>query len=264
MNVVRSRGPAAAVLFLLLATACGSNAASQSRTAATGSPTGSPTPPASATAAATAASGPSQSAADAARDGVVPALAALPFAVRVTVQQAVAAPEGVWVLSRPSAAVAKYADECRLGPADGKYPTDYVCTTEYGEVLLLDATRSRILRAYPLPAAPPQHLELAGGAVYCGRQGDLEEGELMLPDSMVCRIDRTTLASAVRVYPSQNDSVIVQPCFYPPRSWSVDEDFLEMTDLAADAQGLWAKARNGTWTQLDPTTLKVVRAGVTR
>ena len=67
---------------------------------------------------------------------------------------------------------------------------------EYGEVLLLSANRSKVLRANPLPGVPPQALLLEQDALYCSRAGDGG-----LPDSMVCRIDRSTLRSTVRIYP---------------------------------------------------------------
>ncbi len=198
---------------------------------------------------------PSQTAADAARDGVIPEVAALPFSVRVDVRGQVVAAEGVWVLSVPTAAAAKNADGCRLGPDTGKYPTDTICVTEYGELLLLDAGRSRILRAYPLPAVPPTFLLLTPDAVYCGRAGDAAVGETMLPDSMVCRVDRATLAARVRVFPAPADSVVAQPCFFPPASWSVADRWIGAVGATLDGDRLLVRAGDGTTTALDATTL---------
>jgi hypothetical protein len=169
-----------------------------------------------------------------------------------------ATPEGVWVLSKPSAKAAKYANGCRIGPVDGKYPTDAICTTEYGEVLLLDASRSRIVRAYPLAGVPPQYLVVTDGAVYCGRQGEGDGSAL--PDSMVCRIDRKTFGSTVRVYPA-DVSIVNQPCFYPPKTWTIADGFLDVKALAAGGGAVWARDGSGTWTKLDPTTLMVVARG---
>jgi hypothetical protein len=196
---------------------------------------------------------PSQSPEDALRDGVVAALAALPMSVRVGIVAEAAAAEGVWAISRMPAAADAHGDGCRIGAPDGKYPSDFICSTEYGEVLLLDETKSRILRAYPLPGVPAEHLVVTTAAVYCGR-----DGVLPLPDPMLCRIDRTTLAETVRVYQPGLDSVVVQPCFFPPPSWSVIKEPLEVTALIAADTGLYAEAGDGSWTLLDGTTLQIL------
>ena len=73
---------------------------------------------------------------------------------------------------------------------------------------------------------------------------------------MVCRIDRQTLAPTIRIFPGQPDSVVVQPCFYPPPAWAIDEEFLAVTDLLADQSGVRARNADGSWTALDPLTLK--------
>jgi hypothetical protein len=194
----------------------------------------------------------SQSPADAARDGVVPAFAALPLKVRMSVRSSVVAPEGVWVASRPTPEADRSAVGCRIGPEEGQTPADWICTSEYGEVLLLDPARTRILRAYPLAGVPPQFLRLTANALYCGRPGD---GGL-LPDSMACRIDRTTLAATVRVFPGEPDSVVIQPCFTPPASWRIADHYLPVTDLAADGKGVRVKGADGQWLNLDPLTLE--------
>lgn len=195
---------------------------------------------------------PSQSPGDAARDGVVAAVAALPMAQRMVVQASLATPEGVWVASRIADSAQQPGQGCRLGPEEGQTPTDWICISEYGEVLLLDSSRTRILRAYPLAGVPPQILRLTDDAVYCARPGD---GGL-LPDSMVCRIDRQSLTATIRVFPGQPDSVVVQPCFYPPPAWRIDGSYLDVTDLAADAAGLRVRNTDGTWATLDPLTLE--------
>jgi hypothetical protein len=195
---------------------------------------------------------PSQSPSDAGRDGVVPAVAALPLAQRMVVQTSVEAPEGVWVISRIAESAQQPGQGCRIGPEEGTTPTDWICTSEYGEVLLLDAAKNRILRAYPLAGVPPEILRLADDAVYCARPGDSG----LLPDSMACRIDRQTLAASVRIFPGQPDSVVVQPCFYPPASWSIDDQFLDVTDLAVDRTDVRARNADGTWTTLNRLTLE--------
>lgn len=208
--------------------------------------------------------GPSQSAADARRDGVIEELAALPLSVRMDVQAEAVAPEGVWVLSRPAAEAAKQADGCRLGPETGEYPKDTICTTEYGEVLLLSADRATVLRAYPLAAVPATFLRVVDGAVYFGRAGDETLDEYALPDTMVGRIDRTTFAALIRVYAPGAESEVLQPCYVLPGNWRVTKARLAMTDLRVDADGVWAGQPNGRWTRLDPVTLKVTAKGVIR
>lgn len=209
------------------------------------------------------ASPPSQTSAAATRDGVVPALARLPFSVRVSVKAAIRAPEGVWVISRPKASATKKGT-CRLGPETGKYPTDTICTTEYGEVLLLNAARNRILRAYPMPSVPPTLLRLGPRAVYCARPGATRLSEYALPDAMVCRIDRRTLTARVHVFAAPEGSEVLQPCFYPPKGWTVTKGTIPVTDLRVDAQGLFVGAGDGRWTRLDPVTLSVVARNVRR
>lgn len=201
---------------------------------------------------------PSQTATDAARDGVIPELAALPLTVRVDIMAEAPAAEGIWAISRLTAAADEFADGCRLGAGDGKYPTDFICTFEYGELLLLDNDRARILRAYPLPGVPAEFLAVTDEAVYCGRHG-----EIPMPDAMVCRVDRATLSERVMVYPQGLDSLIVQPCYYPPATWGITEETLEMTTLAANADGVFVRALDGSWTGLDPMSLEIVGRNVT-
>lgn len=147
---------------------------------------------------------PSQSAADAARDGVVPAVAALPFDERVSprtyglVPRVVTA-EGVWVASE----IPQAEDRWTVGDVEGTYGYDFVGVTEYAEILLLDPTERRILRAYPLPDVPPSELAVSDDAVYCAGQGDGA-----VSTSVICRIDRRTGAWSVRAFPSSIDPYI--------------------------------------------------------
>ena len=254
--------PATVGVLAILAVGCGGGSSNQASVQPATSPSSSATPSQSVSPSAPS-NGRSQSASDARRDGVVVALAALPFSARVGIVKAVVAPEGVWVISRPTAAAKAYAKGCRLGPETGKYPTDTICTTEYGEVLLLNAQRTAILHAFPLAAVPPAFLVLTTDAVYCGRQGDATLSETTLPDSMVCRIDRHTLAARVHVFAApEGESEILQPCYFPPKNWTVTVGAIRMTALRADSRGLWAQGPGNTWTRLDKTTLKVVASNV--
>lgn len=151
----------------------------------------------------------SQSAEDATRDGVLPAVAVLPFHVRVEIQEwdaptEVVTDEGVWVVSRMNTELSRdYSEGCGIGDVhdpDAQYIRDVICDTEYGEVLLLNHDQDRILRAFPLPSAPPQTLLVTDDAVYCARQGDGG-----LPNSMLCRIDRATGEWMVRLFRYEDD-----------------------------------------------------------
>lgn len=155
----------------------------------------------------------SQTPSEAARDGVVPAVAALTFDRRVEVQEPssssapitrVETEEGVWVVSRMPRATYDLSDGCGLGVTDDPdalYRRDVICTVEYGEILLLDHDEQRILRAFPLPGVPPTRIAVTDDAVWCARVGDGG-----LPDSMLCRIDRQTYDWQVRIFASSPDS----------------------------------------------------------
>jgi hypothetical protein len=203
---------------------------------------------------------PSQSVGDAVRDGVVPAIAALPLAERLEILERLPAAEGVWVRSRLSESVRERAreDACAIGAfgdpraLDGR---DAVCVDEYGEVLLLDGAESRIIRAVPLPGVPAQTVVLGDEAVYCARQGDGG-----LPDSMLCRIDRTSFAPLVRIFPAAKDSSFGRDTNrWMPRWWVLDDGLepapvFEHLDVADDA--LTLRGSGGTATA-DPLTLEL-------
>lgn len=169
--------------------------------------------------------------------------------MRLDVVASVSVEEGIWVISRPTEEIAAHANDCRLGAESGRYPTDFICTTEYGEVLLLDSQSGAILKAVPLPGIPPEFLLVTEDAVYCARNG-----EGMLPDSMVCRIDRATLEARVVVFPGAVDSVVVQPCFYPPDAWVLTDRPLAVVTLLIDQDGLSV----GGAERLDPATLDLL------
>jgi hypothetical protein len=143
---------------------------------------------------------PSQTGTDAARDGVLPALADLPAALRVAPLLDMTTDQGDWMLARPSDQLidSTMADGCSLGNLEGTYPIDVICTVEYGEVLLIDGTT--IVRAYPMPGAIPSWLYVSANYVYAGHIGDGG-----LPDSTLVRIDRATLEATVVVIPAAFD-----------------------------------------------------------
>jgi hypothetical protein len=143
---------------------------------------------------------PSQSSEDALRDGIIPEIAELPFYRRVRTELEVPSDEGVWMLTRLSRAV---EDEtmhtgCSLGDPLGVYPIDVVCAIEYGELLLVDARK--IVKAYPMPGAPPSWIYVSDDSVYSGHIGDGG-----LPDSILVRINRDTLEATVVVIPAEFD-----------------------------------------------------------
>lgn len=153
---------------------------------------------------------PSQPAADAARDGVVAAVAELPPSSRIGVEAELpAADGGRWVLSRlPRGTVDRFVatSSGRLGdPAAGPSAPDY------GEVLLLSADGA-IVKAWPMPGAPPNWLTVTAGGVYAGHDGDGS-----LPDSTLVRIDPATLDTAVVLIPAEVDGTTTG---WPP-AWHV-------------------------------------------
>jgi hypothetical protein len=201
----------------------------------------------------------SQSPEDALRDGVVPELAALPFQQRVRVidpisgDVSVSTDEGVWVVSR--LAFEDFPNGACLGSGDT--PMTRWCPDD-GELLLLDPAEDRILRAFPLPAYPPQWLFVTEDAVYCGRQGDGG-----LPNSMLCRVDRNSDELTVRAFvwtggPDEPDDYDL-PHDELPGTWTVDmsaatnwkgmrvtgDGSLEVGDADLDA-----------WTAIDPVSLE--------
>jgi len=181
---------AAAVVGVLVTTQSTHLAVQQpaGRGATTPAPSATPTP--------TVSKPPSQSAGDARAYGIDPAIAALPIGVRVwppppdiwpVATTKSSTPEGLWLVSHP-------------GAFEGADLAAHPQLTDYGELLLLTPDRGRILRAYPFLGVPPQWLLVTPQAVYCGRQGDGG-----LPNSMVCRVDRSTGALTVVVFPSPDD-----------------------------------------------------------
>lgn len=160
----------------------------------------------------------SQSAADARRDRTVPAVAALPLAERATTTHWFDTPEGTWALStmpeRPA------GTDCVIGDPEGTYGVDHVCSTDYGEVLLVDRSGS-IVRAYPMPGEAPDWIFATEEAVYAGRVG---EGDR--PESTIARIDRTSLESEVLVFPADDGVLGVD---WP--NWSIAPDGTDVADL---------------------------------
>ena len=203
----------------------------------------------------------SQTPEDAARDGVVPALARLPVALRVAQATEdfgatrLEAPEGTWMISSPSPAIPNLVRSCLLGNSNGTVGLDVICIFEYGEILLLEPGTGRILRAYPFASIGPQALVITDDAVYCIRQGDGA-----LPDSMLCRIDRSTLEATVRVFPSAIDSAVGPGSgHHIPANWIIDEPTnqalwqrLIVSDGLVRISGLAGTAK------VDPLTLEII------
>ena len=175
--------------------------------------------------------GASQTPTDAARDGIVLAVAALSYKERVSVLHSVSTAEGRWILSRLAGA---QAPNCVLGDVTGTYGRDYVCTVEYGEVLLVDSDDDVIVRAFPMPGYPPREMAVTEDAVYCGRQGDGG-----LPTSMLCRIDRRTLTFEGRLFPMDGPDATGEVDPPPTGQWVVEppSDRIGFDQLRADSDG---------------------------
>ena len=118
-----------------------------------------------------------------------------------------------------------------------------------------------LFRSYPFRGVPPQWLLVTPQAVYCGRQGDGG-----LPDSMVCRVDRSTGALTVVVFQSPMDSGFgeSQALAGRPGRWRLGgsnplAELQHVPTLTADGL-VFAPYPNepggGRPLQLDPVTLK--------
>lgn len=251
-----------ALIALVLVAACGQDVTSPSTTepattTITTTATTLPQPTTSSTIDSADPDLPSQAPEDAQRDGVIADLAALPMSIRVSVVDDSQAAEGLWAISVPLPDVIEpHTEGCRLGSDEGVYPTDFICTAEYGELVLLETSEGPIVRAVPLPGIPPEILLVSEDAVYCGRSG---EGRM--PDSMICRVDRSSGEVLVTVFPGVIDSIVDQPCYYPPENWVVAESPLEVLEMTLDSNGLWVREEGG-WALLDPITLAVQDTGL--
>ncbi len=149
---------------------------------------------------------PSQSAQDAQRDNVVPGLAALPIHERVAILSWVNTSEGTWALSRPPQTNGgQFLAGPVVGDPAGTRGVDMISLVEYGELLLLD-DNGQIVKAYPMPGAPPTWILAAPPFLYAGRTGDGA-----LPDSTLVRIDRSTLEAAFVVVPAALDGATQWP-----------------------------------------------------
>jgi hypothetical protein len=190
----------------------------------------------------TPAAGRSQSEEAASRDSVPMAVAELSFAERVQVLAQEEVGGGIWAISRMPGSPEVHGDVA------GRYGVDWVNSYEYGELLLLDATGTRILRAVPLPGVPPQALRVHNDAVYCSRQGDGA-----LPHSMLCRADRDGTASAVRVFTSSGPDTSAPPQL-PAWTQQPAPPEADFASVVACPQGVCARA-GGTMVPFHPATL---------
>lgn len=172
------------------------------------SPASTTVPSTSATTTPTLTSDPSQGVEDAQRDSVFPDLAALPLELRSHPLVTIESEEGTWVLSQPSREL-----DVVLGDSSGDYGVDFISTTEYGELLLINE-RGEIERAYPMTAFPPSWLLVTDNAVYVGRVGDGG-----LPWSAIGRIDRATLEAQFVILPTPD----TQYDYWPP-DWNFAPD----------------------------------------
>jgi hypothetical protein len=148
---------------------------------------------------------PSQSPEDARRDQVIQGLAEMPVSERVGYAVEIETPEGLWVLSRPGL---RCIQQGCIGICDGDFDdlrngTDFIYLSEYSEVLLMDPTGTKILRAYLMPGYPAYEMIVTDNAVFTGRVGDGG-----LPCSSLVRIDRETLELEGYTFPwsDGNDS----------------------------------------------------------
>lgn len=165
--------------------------------AAPSAPTPTSSPSTTAAAQSKGSDGPSQSAADAKRDGVLAVVAELAPSARIDIQAELPATGGGrWVLSQlPGATVSRFVTTAsgRLTGGDGPAAGDY------GEVVLLGADGA-IVRAWPMPGAPPNWLVVGDDRIYAGHDGDGG-----LPDSTLARIDPATFDATVVVIPAELD-----------------------------------------------------------
>lgn len=201
---------------------------------------------------------PSQTSEEAERDGIASQIAALPTTARVKIakspyapypEAALDTPEGRWVASHPTRGSSE-------GPCEFQTPygRQYICSPEYGELLLLDKQSERILRAYPLPALPPHFLIMDDEAVYCARQGDGG-----VPHSMVCRVDRKTLELKVRYFIGGEQMGPLSSDAYKPPHWIEDQSEFGVEQFDVDQRGLWVRPQYAQkWLRLSNTTLEIL------
>ncbi|MDY7105213.1 MAG: hypothetical protein S0880_28845 [Actinomycetota bacterium] len=207
---------------------------------------------------------PSQDADAARRDGIVAAVAALPGVTRVQPipewfgATTIEAPEGTWVISAMDPELVDGADGCTLGDTSGEWGRDFVSLCAYAEILLLDDDGA-IVRAYPFGEVTPQQLALGEDALYCARRGDGGA-----PDSMLCRIDRTTHDATVRIFPHRSTADQTTDRFRLPADPAIDppRDLPHWGELSTDGDGLTLSGSSGS-AVVDPDTLELSVIGET-
>jgi hypothetical protein len=169
-------------------------------------------------------------------------------------------PEGIWLISRPDTYKINPNTGCvaRKGKPGSDNTAKYDACTEYSEILLMSPDLKRILRAYPVPNLPVEWLVLTKDAVYCGRQGDGA-----IPDSMVCRIDRSTHTFTGRVFPFSEAEGGSSPHTFKgwPGSWNnnapIDVTGFDQAQLAGGVLKI-SDVEGKLTIKLDPDTLKPI------
>lgn len=206
---------------------------------------------------------PSQTAEDALRDGVFPAIAELPFDLRVNrvepgtrgATTRMVTDENVWIVSSPNPDDS--VEGIVVGDPSGVYGQDFVHLSTYSEILLLDAAESKILKAFPItPYSAPRAIAISPDAVFCHRAGDGGE-----PASMLCRIDRTELDMIVRIFPSVSGSWFEEPETWIPEGWIINDPIDEPLVGVLEADEELRLISDEGATVFDPETLEVVSEG---
>jgi hypothetical protein len=208
---------------------------------------------------------PSQSPADAARDQVLPEIAAMPLsrrlapitADRAMVETQVTGPEGSWVISSPD--ISSIEGTCpNPSPSvrpNGGGSTQQITCVRYTEILLMTPDLGRIIKAFPIKGYAPQWVTLTPTAIYCGAQADAR--------SMICRIDRISMAVTGRMFPNRKQSHLVDDYGTLtqdfPGTWTQQKvsDLTGFDHVTLDGPALKVTGRDGKPTiTLDPVTLQ--------
>lgn len=150
---------------------------------------------------------PSQSPEDARRDQVIQRLAEMPVSERVGYLVETETSQGLWVLSTPYPLYGQQdwiysGQENCIGICDRnldprRYGIDFIYLSEYSEILLMDPTGTKILRAYPMPGYPAYEMIVTDNAVFTGTSADGAGCPSLL------RIDRKSLELEAYAFPKE-------------------------------------------------------------